>query len=77
MIPQTEDITLITGEEVVSPPTSWLSKSSIFNIENVVAVNASEDVIHFSRSDMLNALILQCRTNIFMNIRSSPASNKI
>ena len=54
MIPQTEDITLITGEEVVSPPISWLSKSSIFNIENVVAVNASEDVIHFSRSDMLN-----------------------
>jgi hypothetical protein len=39
---------------VVSPPTSWLSKSSIFNIENVVAVNASEDVIHFSRSDMDN-----------------------
>jgi M6 family metalloprotease-like protein len=54
MIPHTEDITLITGEEVVSPPTSWLSKSSIFNIENVVAVNASEDVIHFSRSDMDN-----------------------
>ena len=54
MIPQTEDLTLATGEEVVSSPTSWVSKSSIFNIENIVAVNASEDVIHFSRSDMLN-----------------------
>jgi hypothetical protein len=47
MIPQTEDITLITGEEVVGPPTSWQSKSSIFNIENVIAVNASEDVAKY------------------------------
>ena len=72
MIPHTKDITLITGEEVVSPPTSWLSKSSIFNIENVAAVNASGDVIHFSRSDMLNnwqAVNVSSQTDI--KIRSS------
>ena len=56
MIPQIEDVTLITGKEVVGSPTSWLSKNSIFNIqnviENVVAVNISGDVIHFYRSNM-------------------------
>lgn len=75
MIPRTEDITLITGEEVVSPPISWLSKTSIFNIENIASVNASGDVIHFSRSDMVNdwqAVNVSSQTNI--KIRSNLTS---
>ncbi len=76
MIPQIEDVTLITGKDVVGSPTSWLSKNSIFNIqniiENVVAVNSSGDVIHFYRSNIYNywqAVNVSSQTNI--KIRSS------
>lgn len=76
MIPQIEDITLITGEEVVGSPTSWLYKTSFFIGENVAAVNASEDVIHFSRSGLgtnWQAINVTSQTNI--KIRSSSLTN--
>jgi M6 family metalloprotease-like protein len=52
LFPILEDITLLTGKEVISSPISWVSKSIILHTitENVCAVDSNNDLIRFSRN---------------------------
>jgi M6 family metalloprotease-like protein len=52
MFPIDEDITLLTGKEVISSPISWVSKQIFFltTTENVCAVDSNNDLICFSRN---------------------------
>lgn len=52
MFPIVEDITQLTGKEVISSSISWVSKSIIFHTttENVCAVDSNNDLICFSRN---------------------------
>ena len=50
MFPISEDITLLTGKEVIGSPISWLSKSNFFSdLENIATVDSNNDLIRFSR----------------------------